>query len=92
TIAGLEAEGQFFVLPNLVLSGQLGYVHGRYRNIRFDISGDGIINDVDRDLKLPRLSPWTSTIAGLEAEGQFFVLPNLVLSGQLGYVHGRYRN
>ena len=59
TIAGLEAEGQFFVLPNLVLSGQLGYVHGRYRNIRFDISGDGIINDVDRDLKLPRLSPWT---------------------------------
>ena len=59
TIQGVEAEGQFFILPNLVLSGQLGYVHGQYRNVRFDISGDGVINGIDRDLKLPRLSPWT---------------------------------
>ncbi|KZX53044.1 TonB-dependent receptor [Citromicrobium bathyomarinum] len=59
TITGFEAEGQFFIMPNLVLSGQVGYVHGKYRNIQFDISGDGVINDVDRDLKLPRLSPWT---------------------------------
>ncbi|GAC1577448.1 MAG: TonB-dependent receptor [Sphingomicrobium sp.] len=59
TIKGVEAEGQFFILPNLVLSGQLGYVHGQYRNVKFDISGDGVINDVDRNLKLPRLSPWT---------------------------------
>jgi len=58
-IQGVEAEGQFFVFPNLVLSGQVGYVHGQYSNVRFDISGDGIINDVDRNLKLPRLSPWT---------------------------------
>lgn len=59
TIKGVEAEGQFFILPNLVLSGQLGYVHGQYRNVRFDLSGDGVINGVDRDLQLPRLSPWT---------------------------------
>lgn len=59
TIKGVEAEGQFFLLPNLVLSGQFGYVHGKYRNVQFDISGDGVVNDADRALKLPRLAPWT---------------------------------
>ena len=59
TIKGVEAEGQFFLLSNLVISGQLGYVNGQYRNVQFDLSGDGVINDVDRALKLPRLSPWT---------------------------------
>lgn len=59
TIKGIEAEGLFFILPNLVLSGQFGYVDGQYRNVQFDISGDGVINGIDRGLKLPRLSPWT---------------------------------
>ncbi|MGQ2936386.1 MAG: TonB-dependent receptor, partial [Sphingopyxis sp.] len=59
TIKGIEAEGLFFILPNLALSGQVGYVDGQYRNVQFDLSGDGVINGVDRRLKLPRLSPWT---------------------------------
>jgi len=59
TIKGIEAEGLFFILPNLALSGQLGYVDGQYRNVQFDLSGDGVINGIDRGLKLPRLSPWT---------------------------------
>jgi len=59
TIKGVEAEGQFFLLPNLVLSAQFGYVQGTYRNVQFDISGDGVVNDADRALRLPRLSPWT---------------------------------
>ncbi|MDO9370958.1 MAG: TonB-dependent receptor [Sphingopyxis sp.] len=58
-IKGVEAEGLFFLLPGLAVTGQLGYVHGKYRNIQFDLSGDGVINDVDKALKLPRLSPWT---------------------------------
>ncbi|KGB56300.1 TonB-dependent receptor precursor [Sphingopyxis sp. LC81] len=59
TIKGIEAEGLFFILPNLALSGQVGYVDGQYRNVQFDLSGDGVIDGVDRELKLPRLSPWT---------------------------------
>lgn len=59
TIKGIEAEGLFFILPNLALSGQVGYVDGQYRNVQFDLSGDGVIDGVDRRLKLPRLSPWT---------------------------------
>jgi len=58
-IKGIEAEALFFILPNLAVTGQLGYVHGKYRNIQFDLSGDGVINDIDAALKLPRLSPWT---------------------------------
>jgi iron complex outermembrane receptor protein len=59
TIKGVEAEALFFILPNLAVTGQLGYVHGKYRNIQFDLSGDGVINDIDAALKLPRLAPWT---------------------------------
>ncbi|WP_188643544.1 TonB-dependent receptor [Tsuneonella deserti] len=59
TFAGLEVEGLFFLLPNLVLNGHVGYVHGKYDEIRFDLTGDGLVNDKDLDLKLPRLSPWT---------------------------------
>ena len=58
-IKGVEAEALFFILPNLAFTGQLGYVHGKYRNIQFDLSGDGVINDIDAALELPRLSPWT---------------------------------
>jgi iron complex outermembrane receptor protein len=59
TIKGVEAEGLFFILPNLALSGQVGYVDGQYRNMKYDISGDGRIDGRDLALMLPRLSPWT---------------------------------
>src|SRR3546814_6170293 len=57
TIQGFELEGQVFVTRNHVLSGQVGYTDGKYDKVIFDISRDGLINGVDKTLKLPRMIP-----------------------------------
>jgi iron complex outermembrane receptor protein len=36
-----------------------GYVDGEYDRVLFDISGDGVIDDTDLRLDLPRLAPWS---------------------------------
>ena len=45
---------------NLLLTGSVGYVDGDYKNIIFDLTGDGVINsadlDLDLDLDIPRLA------------------------------------
>lgn len=56
---GVEAEGQFLLLSSLVLTAQLGYTDGEYTDVRFDLTGDGVVNSTDLALELPRLSPWT---------------------------------
>ncbi len=59
TIQGFEIEGQWFLTPEFMVSANLGYVHGKYDVVRFDISGDTIVNDIDKGLKIPKLRPWT---------------------------------
>jgi iron complex outermembrane receptor protein len=59
TLRGFEAEGQVVLTPNLVVDARVGYVKGKYNKILFDISGDGLVNGTDLDLKIPRLVPWT---------------------------------
>ena len=58
-IKGFEASAQFVLTPGLLINGQVGYIKANYTKILFDISGDAVINGVDRALKLPRLTPWT---------------------------------
>ena len=64
TIKGAEFEVEARVGQRLKLSTFLGYLHGKYDNVRFsliDLPGEtpGTINQADRDLKLLRLSPWS---------------------------------
>lgn len=59
TIKGIEAEALLSITSKLTLTAQLGYVDGQYRNVVFDLNGDGSVNSVDAQLKLPRLAPWT---------------------------------
>lgn len=58
-IFGFELDAVVPVTDNLVLTGALGYVDGDYTDIFFDISGDGVIDDTDLALDIPRLAPWT---------------------------------
>lgn len=67
TIWGFEIDGQAQILPGILLEGSLGYVNGQYKNVVFDLNGDGAINAADATLKIPRLAPWTGNI-GLVAE------------------------
>lgn len=54
-------EGELIVAPSRALrfNASLGYTDSSYRNVRFDLNGDGAINEADRKLKPPRLIPWT---------------------------------
>jgi len=58
-VRGFEGEIQVVPVKNLVLAGQFGYTDGKYQTLSVDLNGDGVINDVDYRLKLPRQSPWT---------------------------------
>lgn len=58
-IEGFEAEGRFAVTPNLLLTANVGYVNARYTQVKFDLTGDGVVNALDMGLDLPRTPEWT---------------------------------
>jgi iron complex outermembrane receptor protein len=59
TIWGVESELRFNPTPELSLNASVGYTHGEYDKMFFDLTGDGVIDARDLALALPRLSPWT---------------------------------
>jgi len=59
TIQGVEVEATFRVTSAFTLSGQVGITDGFYTKMFYDLNRDGVINDTDLNLKLPRLSPLT---------------------------------
>lgn len=59
TIQGAEFEMTAGLSDSLLLSMNAGYVDGSYDEIWSDISGDGVVNDIDKSLEIPRLAPWT---------------------------------
>ncbi|RBP51352.1 TonB-dependent receptor [Arenicella xantha] len=62
TISGLEIDGLFPLSDNLILNASLGYIDPSYDEVRFDLNGDDVINDADRDLDLPRAAKLTYSI------------------------------
>ena len=59
TIQGAEFEAMAAATDNLLFTFNVGYVDGQYDSVRGDISGDGLVNDDDLKLDIPRLAPWT---------------------------------
>jgi iron complex outermembrane receptor protein len=59
TITGFDAEIGWAMSESLFLQANLGYVDGSYDEILFDLTGDGVIDAADRELKIPRLAPWS---------------------------------
>lgn len=59
TIKGIDAEFTAVMTDHLIVKANLGYVDGRYDSVIYDISGDGVIDDNDLALKIPRLAPWS---------------------------------
>ena len=55
SILGFEAEARMRVSDTLLFTANLGLIDDDYDEIRFDISGDGVIDDTDLDLRLPRV-------------------------------------
>jgi iron complex outermembrane recepter protein len=59
TMQGAELEVLAAVTRGLQITGNVGYTDGEYDVIRFDISGDGIIDQRDYALRIPRLAKLT---------------------------------
>ncbi len=55
TLSGLELEGRFALTDNFLVTGNLGLIDAEYDEVIFDISGDGIIDNADLDLAIPRV-------------------------------------
>lgn len=81
-IKGLEADLTVRAAKGLVFTGTLGITDGKYTEVTADLNGDGAINDVDLNLKLPRLAPltygfgayydtWVDGVGGFGAQATF---------------------
>lgn len=55
SIMGAEAEARMRVSPSLIITANIGIIDDSYDEILFDISGDGVIDQTDLDLRLPRV-------------------------------------
>jgi iron complex outermembrane receptor protein len=58
-IWGAEAEGRLRLSRHFALTGNVGYIDAEYRDIFFDISGNGSVGPEDYMLALPRVPKWT---------------------------------
>ncbi len=84
TIRGAELEGRMFVLEELAVSIQGGYLDGEYDRVTADLNRDEMVNDADKELDIPRLAP-KSYGAALDYElpvGSFGVF-----SSRVSYAH-----
>ena len=62
TITGLEVEGTFSLTDNFLLLASLGVINPEYDEVREDLNGDGVIDDLDKALDLPRAAELTWSI------------------------------
>lgn len=58
-ILGFEIEGTFALGRSTVLLASVGWIDAEYQDVFFDLNGDGVIDEADKDLKLPRAAEWT---------------------------------
>ena len=59
---GVEAEGVFSLSDSLVLNTSLGWLEAEYNDIFFDLNSDGVIDEADEALELPRAPELTYSV------------------------------
>lgn len=69
-IFGVELEGTFAVTDSLIVLASLGWIDPSYTEVKFDLNGDGVIDENDKRLSLPRAAKWTYSI-GLNHTADF---------------------
>jgi iron complex outermembrane receptor protein len=78
-IWGLEVDGTFSLLDNLLVMASVGYTDASYSSVKFDLNGDGVVDSQDEDLDLPRVAEWTYSL-GLNLDTEL---------GNYGYMSSR---
>lgn len=76
TIKGFELDMVALPISQFAINASVGYLDGSYDDVRFDLSGDGVINDTDLNLRIARLPEWTYTVGGTfdQELGEFALL------------------
>ncbi len=62
---GFEVEGTFAVTENLLFLGSAGYVDPEYTKVMYDLNRDGVVDNEDETLELPRAAKWTYSIGSI---------------------------
>lgn len=62
TVNGIEVDALWPINDALLITASLGYIDPDYQEVRFDLNGDGVINDSDFDLDLPRAANLTYSL------------------------------
>ena len=78
-ILGIELDGALNLVENLQATGSVGWLDPEYKNVRFDLNSDGMIDGRDKDLDLPRAAEWTWSLG----------LMHRLQAGDLGHVNTR---
>ena len=58
-ITGLEVEGRYAITDSFLVTANLGLIDAEYQDVRFDISGDGVVDGADLGLAIPRVPETT---------------------------------
>ena len=58
-ILGIELDSALNLAENLQATASVGWLDADYKTVKFDLNSDGMINDRDKDLDLPRAAEWT---------------------------------
>ncbi len=61
-IWGIEVEGTFPIGDSIVLMASIGWLDPSYTKVIFDLNGDGVIDNEDKKLSLPRAAEVTWNI------------------------------
>ena len=64
-IRGFEIDGQLVVMDNLIITGFVGHTDAKYTKVLYDITQDGVVDEIDLNLELPRAPKWTYGIGAL---------------------------
>ncbi len=80
-IFGIELDGAANLTENLQATGSVGWLDAGYKNVKFDLNSDGMIDGRDEDLDLPRAAEWTWSLG----------LRHRLQVGDLGHIGTRIR-
>ncbi len=62
TIFGLEADGTFALTDSLTAKASIGWMDNEYDSVDFDLNGDGVVDNGDLSLTLPRAPDLTYSL------------------------------
>ena len=82
-IKGMEFDTTLHLIDNFAIAASVGYLDGDYTEMFADLSGDGMIDQTDLNLELPRLAKWTVNI-GLTYEVELEIG---IITARADYAH-----